>query len=407
VARAAVYKDAVMLVRRDVFLSHASDDKDAVARPLADQLRARGVSVWFDEYELELGDSLRKTIGDGLRHSRVGVVILSPSFFSREWSQWELDGLTARQIAGEPNVILPVWHDVELEDVRSYSPPLADLFAVRSSGGVEVIANQIVHVLNRIAAGGEPRHALADLEDPLSLEAASSVTNESPAITSRLGLHGHWRVAALTVLLVAVTALIVIILLPARPLLSYNAATRGAPMVDDSLRDSRSDNHWYEGAGKYGTCRVETNGYHVIPTDHHVCCRADISLDNIAVQVDMIIKRGNEGGLAFRWNNSAGFFFHLTSQGNYRLFALDPRTEFYRYLRQSSQPSPAIRTGPNQSNRLAVLVQGANIQLYVNDRPLATIQSSRFSNQGGIALCAREFGNSTEVVFNNIKVWRV
>jgi hypothetical protein len=182
-----------MLVRRDVFLSHASDDKDAVARPLAEQLRARGVSVWFDEYELVLGDSLRKKIGDGLRHSQVGVVILSPSFFARDWPQWELDGLTARQIALEPNVILPVWHDVELKDVRSYSPPLADLFAAKSSGGVEAIADQVVHVLDRIAAGGEPRRALAELEDPLSREAASSLADESPETPSRFGLQDTLR----------------------------------------------------------------------------------------------------------------------------------------------------------------------------------------------------------------------
>jgi hypothetical protein len=126
--------------------------KDVVARPLACHLTSRGVSVWFDEYELVLGDSLRGRIADGLRHSRVSVVILSRSFFACQWPQWELDGLTARQIAGETNVILPVWHDVELEDVRSYSPPLADLLAVRSSGGVEPIADQIIQVL----AGSRP-----------------------------------------------------------------------------------------------------------------------------------------------------------------------------------------------------------------------------------------------------------
>jgi DNA-binding beta-propeller fold protein YncE len=146
---------------RDVFISHASEDKDAVARPLVQQLRALMVSVWFDEYELMLGDSLRATIGDGLRHSRVGVVILSPSFFGKRWPQWELDGLNARQIAGEPNVILPVWHDVDLDDVRSYSAPLADVVAAKSSDGVEAIANRIVRVLNRLTAGDAPERALA------------------------------------------------------------------------------------------------------------------------------------------------------------------------------------------------------------------------------------------------------
>jgi uncharacterized protein YuzE len=147
--------------RRDVFISHASEDKDAIARPLAEELRRRGVSVWFDDYELVLGDSLRRKIGDGLRHSRVGVVILSPNFFAKAWTQFELDGLTARQIAGEENVIVPVWHDVGLEEVREYSAPLADLVAAKSKDGVATVAEKISRVLDRLAAGDQPRVALA------------------------------------------------------------------------------------------------------------------------------------------------------------------------------------------------------------------------------------------------------
>jgi hypothetical protein len=149
--------------RRDVFISHASEDKHAIARPLAEQLLAAGFSVWFDEYELLLGDSLREKIGDGLRHSRVGLVILSPSFFAKEWGRWELDGLTARQIAGEQNVVLPVWHGVGLDDVRSYSSPLANLVAVNSKDGVKAIAAAVQRVLRARAAGGTPQVALSEI----------------------------------------------------------------------------------------------------------------------------------------------------------------------------------------------------------------------------------------------------
>jgi len=135
---------------RDVFVSHASEDKESIARPLAEALRHCGLTVWFDEYELELGDSLRRTIDGGLRNSRVGVVILSPHFFEKEWPQRELDGLTARRNAGEPHVILPIWHGVELDDVLAYSPPLADVVAARSADGVDSIAAAIVRALGRI-----------------------------------------------------------------------------------------------------------------------------------------------------------------------------------------------------------------------------------------------------------------
>jgi hypothetical protein len=136
--------------RRDVFISHASEDKVAIARPLADALRARGCSVWFDDYELVLGDSLRAKIDDGLRQARVGVVILSRSFFAKRWPQRELDGLTMRQLAGEDNVILPVLHEIGHDDVRSHSLPLADLVAAKSSDGVDAVADAVVRALRML-----------------------------------------------------------------------------------------------------------------------------------------------------------------------------------------------------------------------------------------------------------------
>jgi WD40 repeat protein len=131
----------------DLFISHASEDKDAVTRPLAQALRSRGWSVWFDEFELTLGDSLRRKIDDGLAEARFGLVVLSPNFFAKEWPQRELDGLTARETAGSEKVILPVWHEVDNEYVARYSPTLADKLAVRSTAGIPAIVDQIERVL--------------------------------------------------------------------------------------------------------------------------------------------------------------------------------------------------------------------------------------------------------------------
>ena len=84
----------------DVFVSHASEDKDDFVRPLAQRLRAEHLEVWYDEFTLNVGDSLRRSIDRGLSQSRFGLVVLSPSFFGKQWSQWELDGLVARQNSG-------------------------------------------------------------------------------------------------------------------------------------------------------------------------------------------------------------------------------------------------------------------------------------------------------------------
>jgi hypothetical protein len=109
----------------DIFICHAWEDKEEIARPLAEALQQAGLRVWYDEFTLELGDSLRRSINQGLKASRYGVVILSPAFFEKEWPQKELDGLAAKERHGE-KVILPVWHNATYDDVEQYSPELAD-----------------------------------------------------------------------------------------------------------------------------------------------------------------------------------------------------------------------------------------------------------------------------------------
>src|SRR4051794_35577439 len=94
----------------DCFICHASEGKDAIARPIAEGLIERGYSVWFDEFEVGLGDSLRETIERGLATSRFGVVILSERFFEKKWTQEELNGLHGKEVVGDERVLLPVWH---------------------------------------------------------------------------------------------------------------------------------------------------------------------------------------------------------------------------------------------------------------------------------------------------------
>jgi TIR domain len=133
--------------RRDIFISYAAEDAQAIARPLVKELEKRGVTVWFAEHQLIAGHSLRRQIDAGLKHSRLGVVVLSRHFFSKHWPQRELDGLTAREMAGEAGVIVPVWHKIEEKDVREYSAPLAALFALESRHGIKRIADGIEQAL--------------------------------------------------------------------------------------------------------------------------------------------------------------------------------------------------------------------------------------------------------------------
>jgi hypothetical protein len=129
----------------DVFVSHASEDKEAVAVPLVEELRAAGLKVWFDRTEISLGDSLRRKIDAGLARSRYGVVIISKAFLQKEWPQKELDGLVARENGGS-KVILPVRHEITVQEVEHYSPILAGKLSVSTSRGMTHVASAIVAV---------------------------------------------------------------------------------------------------------------------------------------------------------------------------------------------------------------------------------------------------------------------
>jgi hypothetical protein len=116
----------------DFFISHASEDKDSFVRPLADKLTEKGIDVWYDEFQLKIGDSLRRSIDQGLINSKFAIVVLSASFFKKNWTQYELDGLVTKEMNGV-KVILPIWHKVSKDEVVSYSPSLADKMALNSS----------------------------------------------------------------------------------------------------------------------------------------------------------------------------------------------------------------------------------------------------------------------------------
>jgi hypothetical protein len=133
----------------DVFISHAWEDKDAIARALYAALVERGIKVWFDEATLELGDSLSRKIDYGLAQCRFGIVILSPRFLQKKWPRRELEGLVARETTSGEKAILPIWHELDAATLSQHSPTLADRRAARSEEGIPSLVDQILRVLKR------------------------------------------------------------------------------------------------------------------------------------------------------------------------------------------------------------------------------------------------------------------
>lgn len=107
---------------RDVFLCHAWDDRQGVAKELHDLLESVGVSVWFSEKDVGLGVPLLRAIDKGLANSRVGIVLVTPALLRRLPAEGiadkELSALLAR------DRLVPIVHETTYEALREVSPLL-------------------------------------------------------------------------------------------------------------------------------------------------------------------------------------------------------------------------------------------------------------------------------------------
>ena len=176
----------------DVFICHASEDKDFV-EPLAHALRQAGVSVWYDKFVLEWGDMLRGAIDRGLADSRYGIVVLSPAFLKRKkWTEHEFDGLFARERGGN-KVVLPIWHNITRDDLLEYGPSLADRIAKDSRADtIDQIVVELKHLLasERSSEVVTAAPAIKDWQDEVDSYAASVV--QVGGVGSRLTTKTAW-----------------------------------------------------------------------------------------------------------------------------------------------------------------------------------------------------------------------
>lgn len=115
------------------FISYAGEDRENIAKPIAERLSSIGVKVWFDEFEMKVGDSLSDKISTGLQESEYGVCIISPAFIKKKWPRWELKGLINLLLQNHSK-ILPVWYKVSQKDVIKLNPSIADIKAVKTDG---------------------------------------------------------------------------------------------------------------------------------------------------------------------------------------------------------------------------------------------------------------------------------
>ena len=126
------------------FISYDSRDKDDIAKPLALKLAAFGCPVWFDEFSLRVGDSLRESIERGLRECEKCILVVSPHFLANTgWTKTEFNAIFTREIHERNHVILPVWAGVTAQDIYEYSPTLKDRFAIFWERGLDEVVQEI------------------------------------------------------------------------------------------------------------------------------------------------------------------------------------------------------------------------------------------------------------------------
>jgi TIR domain-containing protein len=130
------------------FISHDSQDKAEIARPLAVKLSQLMCPVWYDEFALKVGDSLRESIESGLKQCKKCVLVLSPYFLSNiGWTKVEFNSVFTRELVEQQKVVLPVWCGVSRAEVYDYSPTLADRYAANWSAGIDEVARALYRAI--------------------------------------------------------------------------------------------------------------------------------------------------------------------------------------------------------------------------------------------------------------------
>lgn len=136
----------------DVFLSHASEDKEEVVRPLANELTVRGHTVWYDEFELVVGDRLTAMLDSGLGRCRYGAVVLSSHFIAKKWPRMELEGLLALETNDGRKRILPIRHGLSQAEIVAFSPLLGGRVSVSTEIGIAAVADALAAAIRREVA---------------------------------------------------------------------------------------------------------------------------------------------------------------------------------------------------------------------------------------------------------------
>ncbi len=132
----------------DVFISHAVEDKIDIANELCERLEESGLRVWYSGNELSIGDRIESLIQKGLEQSHFGIAILTENYLRKSWTMREFYSLLAKEKEGR-KVILPVLHNVSVDDLKAKDLTIADKFGISSERGLSQVVDTLVKTIKK------------------------------------------------------------------------------------------------------------------------------------------------------------------------------------------------------------------------------------------------------------------
>lgn len=133
-----------------VFVSHSSDDKVDYVDDLVQEIKSLGITVFYDSDVISWGDNLKEKIDTGLKTCELAVIVISPSYFGREWTEYEIQTLLKRQDAEKNKLIMPILYNTSKEEFVKHYPLLKDiLFKYSKSQSKKKLAAELKKELER------------------------------------------------------------------------------------------------------------------------------------------------------------------------------------------------------------------------------------------------------------------
>jgi DnaJ C terminal domain len=192
----------------------------------------------------------------------------------------------------------------------------------------------------------------------------------------------------------------------------YTQATNANPTLIDPLRGQDGNNWDVSTTNGQGNCTFSGNSYHATAhqSDYfYACFAATPKFSNFAYQVQMTIMQGDYGGIIFRADGATSKYYYLRigKDGAYDLTASHDTSFTHDQLLKSGNAETIMKTGSNQTNMVAVVANGGNLYLYVNQKYLAQVNDNTYKS-GQIGVFGGNFASkSADAAFSNAQVWTI